>query len=428
MYHAIRSAIVIPALVLTAISAAGAAPNAVVADSLTRRPLPGASVFDSRGNVVGICDANGVMPRLSPASYPLTVRCLGFSEAVVTANSTDTIFLGEYSTELPEMVVESRNHKVLHMLAYVREYSTLSTFTDTVFLFREKMVDYMVVPDRKSRFKGWNNPRILKSRSYYRFTDSHGLDSVSDASNHHFSWSDWVGLPPESALPRRMADGLVSSDTLRGKYSPAVMWSRNDSRVSVDINVVADTAGRRWVPGIAGFMGGDIDFERFNVRFNYDTSEPSLRPSSLTGYSFSIESNYRGHNMFMFNRVGEPFYVSTYAEIYVLDKEFITVREARRWDRRKFDADLLDIYIPEEAPELQPQIIALIDRVNTFDKEAAQLALTPDHRLAGRPAPRRGFGFRLLQLVKNMTGISSYKSKRKLERDWKEFRKGCRRH
>lgn len=88
------------------------------------------------------------------------------------------------TTELPEVLVLSKNHKVLHMLAYVREYSTLTTYTDTVFLFREKMVDYML-PVFGAKFEGWTKPRVLTSRSYYQFKDSRGLDSVSDVSNYH---------------------------------------------------------------------------------------------------------------------------------------------------------------------------------------------------------------------------------------------------
>ena len=62
-------------------------------------------------------------------------------------------------------MVESRQQKVMHMLAYVREYSTLTTYTDTVFLFREKMVDFMLNTDPKVKFQGWSYPRILKSSS-----------------------------------------------------------------------------------------------------------------------------------------------------------------------------------------------------------------------------------------------------------------------
>lgn len=77
-------------------------------------------------------------------------------------------------TELPEVVVVSKNNKVLHMLAYLREYSTMTTFTDTVFLFREKMVDFML-PSRGIRYKGWKTPRVLTSRSYFRFTTALAL-------------------------------------------------------------------------------------------------------------------------------------------------------------------------------------------------------------------------------------------------------------
>ena len=32
--------------------------------------------------------------------------------------------------------------------------------------------------------------------------------------------------------------------------------------------------------------------------------------------------------MFRFNKLNEPFFVSTQADVYILDKEFITIKEA----------------------------------------------------------------------------------------------------
>lgn len=160
---------------------------AVVADSLSKSPLGGVSVFNSRGHVVGVTNSRGRMPYVSPADWPVTVRCLGYGEKQVAATGTDTVFLQDTPTQLDELVVESRQQKVMHMLAYVREYSTLTTVTDTVFLFREKMVDFMLNPDPKDKFRGLTRPRILKSKSYYRFTNAEGLDSVSDKSGHHLS-------------------------------------------------------------------------------------------------------------------------------------------------------------------------------------------------------------------------------------------------
>lgn len=110
----------------------------IVADSVTLRPLPGASVFNRHGSLIGITSAGGKSPYISPSNYPITVRYLGYKEASLTHADTDTIFLTQTTATLPEVVIESRQHKLLHLLAYVREYSTLTTYTDTVFLFREK--------------------------------------------------------------------------------------------------------------------------------------------------------------------------------------------------------------------------------------------------------------------------------------------------
>lgn len=398
----------------------------VVADSLSRMPLPGAAVFDRQGSVIGITDMSGRMPFVQAESFPVTVRYLGYKEIAVTDANADSVFLTESISELPEIIVESARHKVLHMLAYVREYSTLTTYTDTVFLFREKMVDYMLILDKKVKFKGWSNPRTLTCRSYYRFTNSEGLDSVSDASNHHFSWSDWIGIPPVAGLAPALRSSTCASDTLHGRYSPAEIWSRNGDRVRVDVDVLADRTGRKWVPNLAAFFSKDLDFEYFRIRFNYDNvSGDSILPQDMTGYSYNIESNGRGHEMFRFNRINEPFFVSTYAEVYMLDKEYITVKEAKKWDRRKFDLDEIGIYEPLEVPELRPSIQALVDRVENIDKGDVRLAQTPDHRLAGNNASGRNFkvGRRALFLLKQLTGISAYKFHKNFNNNWKTFSK-----
>ena len=399
--------------------------NVVVADSVTRMPLGSASVFDSQGSLIGICDSKGRTPYISVDSYPITVRYLGHQERSVET-PTDTVFLQESVSELNEILVETRERKVLHMLAYMREYSTLTTYTDTVFLFREKMVDYMLTPDSKTRFRGWSKPRVLKAKSYYRFTDKFGLDSVSDECRFHFSWSDWLGVGPVAKLPTVLKSVDWGSDTIYGRYSPTEIWTKNDDRIIVDVNVLADTTSRRWVPNLSGFFRNDLDFENFRVRFNYDNvTDDTVCPMDLTGYSFNIESNGRGHGMFWFNKVDEPFFVSTYAEVYILDKEYISVKEARKWDSRKFDAREIDILEPAAAPPLQPAIEELVERVHDVDKEGVRLAVTPDQRLVSTASSDRNFkiGRRALLLLKGLLGISGHKMKKNIEQTWSEMTK-----
>lgn len=396
----------------------------IVADGATRRPLAGASVFDRAGKFLGVCNTYGRTPHIYSESYPIAIRHLGFREQTVEAPGVDTIFLQENITVLPEVVVESRHQKMLHMLAYVREYSTLSTYTDTISLFREKMVDYMIPSDPRTRYRGWTTPRVLSCQSYYRFTDSQGRDGVSSECNQHFSWSDWIGVVPSMAITSKLLQNDTATDTVKGKYMPSEIWVRTGDRLAVDIDVLADTASRRWVPNLSAFFRDYLDFENFRLRFTYaDVVDDSITPGDLTGYSFNVESRGRGHGMFMFNRINEPFFVSTYAEIYMVDKEYITVTEAKKWERRQFTPDEIAIYIPQEAPSLQPSTLSLIDRVNSINAEEIRLARAPDRRYIGGIKSKENFGTRVLSIIKNLTGVSSIRAKRNMNQRWREFRR-----
>lgn len=412
-------------LSLFAFSAKGQGSAAVVVDAVSHAPLPGASVFGRDGIAVGTCSAGGRLPAVSASAYPLIVRCIGYREQTVPSAACDTVFMEESVMQLPEFIVASRKHRVLHMLAYVREYSTLSSYTDTVTMFREKMVDFMLPASIDMRYRGWTKPRVLTSKSYYRFTDAEGLDSVSDRCNNHFSWADWVGVMPSAVtLPVRLRTASHACDTVRGRYQPSELWTRKADRLMLDVDVMADTAGRRWVPSLSTFFRRDVDFEQFHIHFNYDNVVgDSVEPVDLAAYSFNIESRGRSHDVFMFHRADEPFFVSTYAEVYMLDKEFITVREAREWEKRRYGAADIAIYEPREAPELSQPVLALIDRVNALDHDAVRLGFTPDERLAGRHVAPQHFAGRLLQLLKDATGISRARANRKWRNNWRDFRR-----
>lgn len=425
----IRYFIVIMMLVASIMQMETQAYNVVVADSVTHIPLPNASIYDKNGVAVGISNHNGVLPKLSKNSYPITVRYIGFHEQRVMRESADTIFLSEDISELPEVIVESRRERMLHVLAYVREFSTMTTYTDTVFLFREKMVDYMFPTHGKTKFKGWSTPRLLTCKSYYRFTNENGLDSVSDASPYHFSWSDWIGIDPNVKLPAKLRKTKTATDTIHGKYSPTEIWNRINDRLTIDIDVLSDTTSRKWVPNLSGFFRKNLDFDKFKVRYNYDNIiGDTVTVLDLTGYTLDIESRGRGYEMFRFNKLGEPFFVSTTAEVYVLDQELISIKEAKKWDKRNFDTNKIGFYEPLEAPALSPSVLSLIDRVNRIDKDSIRLDLQLDRRMFGNNNGRNNYkiGRRALSLLKQATGITLYKSRKNLKNNWDRFRKNQR--
>lgn len=351
-----------------------AAHATVVVDSVTGTPLSRASVLDKRGNVLGVCSDGGELPKIDRSAYPLTVSYIGYNPASVGYPPPERVEMREREYSLPEVVVDSKKHSVLHLLAYVREYSTLSTDYDTVQLFREKTVDFMIPAKKVKGYKGWLAPRVLASESYYRFTNTEGLDSVSGHFRQHFSWSDWVELLPELKLPQRLIDNSAAADTVMGKYSPATVWQRSGEDVSLEVDVLASADGVRWVPQLADFAARDVEFSGFNLKYRFsDVVSDAVFPSDINRISFSIESVGRGRNMRRIFHTTDPVRVDTYAELYVIDREYLTVGEAKRWEKEPLRGDEIGINAPAEAPDLTHSIRSLIARVEGIDYDALKL-------------------------------------------------------
>ncbi|MCM1489559.1 MAG: hypothetical protein NC095_01845 [Muribaculum sp.] len=329
----------------------------------------------------------------------------------------------EKVTELPEVMVESPRRNMLHVLAYVREYSMLSTYSDTVSLFREKLVDFMIPGSFKTHYKGWRIPRVIKSESYYRFTNAEGLDSVSATSHHHFSWSDWMGLPPNTKLPEQIVKNLAANDTVFGKYSPVEIYGRKKDLVNVEINVLADTMGRRWTPNLGAFFrDGNLEFEDFKIKLVYDNVlGNTLKQTDLKKFVYRVDARGRGHDMFRFNRKEEEFFATTDGELYVLDMEYITEKEAKKWGGGKYDTEDLQVIRSADAPELSRETLALIDRVEHIDQEAVRLDGFIDRNMI-RMERKRNWGQGAIRYLKNILGISDAMAGKKHKRDWNKFR------
>lgn len=355
----------------------------VVADRESRSPLPHAVVINAKGSVVAVSGEDGSVDCDESVSLPLTVKLLGFKEVTVDALPADTLFLDDAPMRLPEVSITPSKRNMLHIMAYVREYSTLASYSDTITMFREKMVDFMVPCGSRPKFKGWLKPRILNSKSYYRFSDYMGLDSVSDRCDHYFSWSDHIGVVAQATLPKRFRQPSVMADTLKGKYVDAEIWSRGNDRISVQIDGLASEDSRKWYPGLdAYFSDRVIDFEKFNLNYIFvDNQSNHLTPADIIGYSYNINSRYRGRNMFMFGRHDEPFFVTTYTEVYLVDRGYLSEREARQWLGRRFYEGDFEIVRPATAPALGSATLSLIERVEAIDHTAARLSIVPDRRL-----------------------------------------------
>lgn len=357
-----------------------------VADSVTEEPVGDAFVYDRRGKLIGYTSAKGLLPQVSLSDYPLTVSCMGYESVTITSDMKGMVLLQEKFLELPEVVVNPKDRDVLHMMAYVREFSTLTTYTDTVFLFREKMVDFMLPTKKVKRFKGWTYPRVLASRSYYRFTNAEGMDSVSDCCSTHFSWSDWVELPRVVRLSERCRQPGMVVDTVRGRCAPSQIWLRNGEFVRLKVDALADTLNRKWVRKLADFHMGDGGTDFYRVEVNYDFEEvsaDSVTAEQLSGYAFNIESVGRGRGLSHLFKGNDKVYIETKAEVYIADRRYLSLKEARRLDKQPPCIAASEIVPPGQVPECGADVAVLVARVDGIDRDKIRRDIVPDARLGG---------------------------------------------
>lgn len=311
--------------------------------------------------------------------------------AVLSLDADPNAPLEPIPYELPEVKVSTKHRPILHLTGYIRELSKMISSADTLTLYREKWVDFMIPTGRARHFDGWTDPRLLKTKSYYKWTDPSGRDSVSDRVSHHFSWSDWVSLPKRINFPSMISGSRLGQFTVMGRDSIAEIWQKDSAGVSVTVNVLADSLKHMWTPRLAGPMWRDHDFQRMVMDFRFsDTDTFSVKPQNLDRMSCRIESMGRGHDMFRFARWKDDnyLYVSTYFDLTITDREYLTVKDARRKEKNQELAiqDAMLIFESERVPR-DSIITDLIARVNAIDHDARRLGMELDTRVGNGHMP-----------------------------------------
>lgn len=381
--------------------------STVVVDAATGEPLCRASVFNRKGQMVGLTTDAGVLPYVADEDFPLLVRYIGYEPLSLANPGIKRVSMREDVSELPEVVVNSSVPKALHILGYVREFSTLTTYRDTVVLFREKMVDFMMPTHKNAKFKGWTLPRMLSSRSYYHFRNAEGLDSVSTKFPEHFSWSDWIGITGTIPVPSVLHGVENATDTIYGKWCAKRIWRKSGDRVSLDADVIADTLSRRLVPQLKGFIdNNEIDFRRLDIRYIFDNcDEGAVTADNLSVMSYNIESRGRGRDLQRLFPSRGPAYVDTYVELYVIDKEYIPIKEARKWEKFETGRDDVRLLVPEGLAELPEATRDLIARVEAINDIEARLNTKIDPRIGYHVVQKWDIFSRLKRMGKAFIGI-----------------------
>lgn len=366
--------------------------QSIVVDAESYVPVEMVSIFNRSGKMIATGDENGELPDINKGAYPLTLRSLGYADKKVASPKDSIIEMTRMAFDLPEVKVDTRKRPILHLTGYLREISTMSSSSDTIMLYREKWVDFMIPSEKEKHYGGWLEPRILKSKSYYKFTNVDGKDSVSDRINHHFSWSDWLSLPPRVKQPNAIVGSQSVADTVMGLSSFAELWRRDSTKYRVDVDVLADTLRGKWASRLNSRLWQDLDFKRLLLTFEYsDCDTVYVKPQNIDRMSCYIESMGRGHDMFRFNNLYDNFlYVTTYVDLVIADREYLTVKDARKKEKdRLFALEEASLVLESEKLPRDSVINDLIARVNAIDHDQRRLNMELDKRVgSGRlPAP-----------------------------------------
>ena len=339
-------------------------------DRNTRSTLPLASVTDCDGNLVGMTDKQGVIPIISTESYPLTFSCLGYESLEIKMPVNTDISLTPTTYDLPEIVVSPGSHPLLYLTGYVREVSSMFGSSDSVTIYRESIVDFMI-PTGKTRIKGWEKPRELASKTYVRVTRADGTDSVSNhiGENYILCANRFANIPSSIKIPDPLLkNSSTAADTLMGKYGPKRIWQKNGEVLRCRIDGLADFEGHVFTPWPLKALGLTTDITECSHNYAFQSAD-GIKPAvaDMTGFSISLNISIRSKLYRKLFKSSEPICQKSYVEVYITDREYITEEDGKALKKNSPLMTQADVTAPPEASALHPGIRQIIERVESID-------------------------------------------------------------
>lgn len=337
-------------------------------DADTKAPLPLASITDRSGNVVGMTDKSGVIPDLQKDRYPITFNYMGYASLQILKPAEDDVNMIQQDYELPEIVVIPGSRPLLHLTGYMREITSVLSSSDSVTIFKESVVDFLV-PVEKTKVKGWNKARELASKTYVRMSNASGLDSIS--TNHEYEFMLWGNrkslIPSGAKIPAKIKGTDVACDTIMGKYYPKIIWWKNGDITRWYGDALANEKNHVTTPWALKLFGLTTDVSEISENYVFDTPDGNvIRPTDLRQVSVTINMLAKGKLFKMALDSSSPINVRTYMELYLTDREFLSEEEGKKLKKEVPVIKPSDILAPANANPLHQAIIRTVERVNSL--------------------------------------------------------------
>lgn len=337
-------------------------------DAETKASLPLASITDRSGNVVGMTDKSGVIPDLQKDRYPITFNYMGYASLQILKPIEDDVKMVQQNYELPEIVIIPGSRPLLHLTGYMREVTSVLSSSDSVTIFKESVVDFLV-PVEKTKVKGWNKARELASKAYVRMSNSSGLDSVS--TNHEYEFMLWGNrkslIPSAAKIPEKFKEAEMACDTVPGKYYPKIIRWKNRDVTRWHGDALANEKNHIITPWALKLFGLTTDVTEISENYVFDTPDGDyIRPTDLRQVSITIDMLAKGKLFKKTFDSSSPVNVRTYMELYLTDREFLSEEEGKSLKKETPTIEASDILAPTNATPLHPAIIRTVERVNSL--------------------------------------------------------------
>jgi hypothetical protein len=326
----------------------------------------GATVTDRDGVIVAITDAKGSFSGESKLNYPISIRNLGYTTITIAAPQSK-VKMKMFSYELPEVVVASKNGEVMRQVCYLREYMSITADNDTSVIFVEQMVDNFIPLKKVKGYKGRKEPRILAQRSYGRFKDKDGRDSLtnkvdmSDLKTMPIPWNVKQKCNEVAALSGK-TNGVA---TKSGKSAAEYIYIKNSKTYTVVNDMLANTKNHRFSAAILRMIGLNMAITDITSRNVYNLQESGTYNAEDIRYvSFSFAMNAKGRLIRKAKNSNSMMYGKIYTECYPVRREYMTASEAKELDSKR---QTMRIEVPATASALDAPTRKLVN-----DMERAQ--------------------------------------------------------
>lgn len=327
-----------------------------ITDAETQEPLAAASIFNSKGVMIGITDAEGRFDGGNAVDYPLTVRYLGYTPATLDADKDAS--LSPSGFDLQEFTVTDRNDG-FHLVCYVREYSGTTSAGDTMNFFKEAMVDYLVPMSKKvKKFKKHMTPRIRNARNYASFSRPGQTDSiVSNFEDVGYSWISMVGI---NGVNFKESDSLKSLGNYEFVNADSVQVRRNAGVITLYKDYLAGHKNHTYSPSLLKLLGMTIEFTTVDNLMAMPAKEDSTyRLYDLASLTQTVQANVKGKLLKWAYRSKDPLRMNSLIEVYPVYCRSITAEESREIDK---DKDQLPFELPSAVPELPEPTRRLVEK------------------------------------------------------------------